>query len=488
MKKPHHKKPLSNANKSPHQNIALSIFSLALEPHIVVTCRKLVWFDCFSWRLFLARLWLGFWFGFGFCAWIYGFVWLAPLFETTQGMLAQICATFVMSVLLLLALSVWLLIPKALKGYFGFFAGLFLFYWVGLSFRYSAFPFLIPFVWLGVGFVYAVLFYVALFFTARIYRILSLLVLGVIAPFGFDWFVPQAFFAYSIFGVTVWQFLALLCGIALLLPSSNTSKQRIVFGVVMLCVGIDFGTKYAPPDPFLEDQIALVQSNIPQDLKWQENTLQYTIESVFDTIDSAIAHSKQMIIFPETILPFILNSENPLEQSVQQKLLTLSKDIVIVLGAFSEQNLAFHNSTYIFANAKMQILNKVILAPFGERIPLPDFLAKPLYKVFFGLEEGLASANVPQNFTALGRLWRNAICYEGTSRKLYTSAPPYLVMISNNGWFHPSIEPYLQRVLLKYYARLYGTTILHAVNRSDSGIIAPLLFGDKIEGFMLATH
>ena len=195
-----------------------------------------------------------------------------------------------------------------------------------------------------------------------------------------------------------------------------------------------------------------------------------------------------MIIFPETILPFILNSENPLEQSVQQKLLTLSKDIVIVLGAFSEQNLAFHNSTYIFANAKMQILNKVILAPFGERIPLPDFLAKPLYKVFFGLEEGLASANVPQNFTALGRLWRNAICYEGTSRKLYTGAPPYLVMISNNGWFHPSIEPYLQRVLLKYYARLYGTTILHAVNRSDSGIIAPLLFGDKIEGFMLATH
>jgi len=46
-----------------------------------------------------------------------------------------------------------------------------------------------------------------------------------------------------------------------------------------------------------------------------------------------------------------------------------------------------------------------------------------------------------------------------------------MIVLSNNGWFTPSIEPILQRLLLQYYSQKYGTTIYHAVNMSDSYVI-----------------
>ena len=48
-----------------------------------------------------------------------------------------------------------------------------------------------------------------------------------------------------------------------------------------------------------------------------------------------------------------------------------------------------------------------------------------------------------------------------------------MILISNNGWFVPSVEPTLQRLLLEYYSHRYGTFIYHSVNMSDSYIIVP---------------
>ena len=54
--------------------------------------------------------------------------------------------------------------------------------------------------------------------------------------------------------------------------------------------------------------------------------------------------------------------------------------------------------------------------------------------------------------------------------------PKLIIMISNNAWFTPSIEPYFQQILLKYYARMHNSTILHSANGSNSMLIIPALF------------
>jgi apolipoprotein N-acyltransferase len=81
-----------------------------------------------------------------------------------------------------------------------------------------------------------------------------------------------------------------------------------------------------------------------------------------------------------------------------------------------------------------------------------------------------ADSNVT-DYTIDGRKYRNAICFEATSERLYEGRPEHMIVLSNNGWFTPSIEPTLQKLLLQYYSRKYGTAIYHAVNMAESYII-----------------
>ncbi|MDL0079548.1 apolipoprotein N-acyltransferase [Helicobacter zhangjianzhongii] len=444
---------------------------------------------------FFSRLLLGLLYALGFCAWLYVFALIALMQDSTleASFSAHIASALLLSILVLASFSIWLYVPRAIGGYFGFFVGVLLFYWIGLSFRFSIAPFLLGFVCVGVGLAYAALLYLGLYFTSKIYRIFSLFALGIFAPFSFDWFVPQSWLAYSVFGVGDLAFIGILCALALGLYRGKARVVRMLVSAVLLLACVDWAMvdssahrqALAHITP-LADEIVIVQSAIPQDLKWEQSTIDSVLEGIMSDIDSAIMDSKQMIIFPETILPFVLNHQQGFPKRVLEAFLAKSAKITIVLGAFSEEGSQVHNSTYVFKDMGVEILHKVILAPFGEKIPLPDFLAKPLYKLFFGIDDGLQAAKDPQDFSALGRLWRNAICYEGTSKEIYTNAPKYLVMISNNAWFYPSIEPFLQRVLLKYYARKFGTILVHSANYSRSMIITPLI--DDTRATRILSH
>ena len=46
-----------------------------------------------------------------------------------------------------------------------------------------------------------------------------------------------------------------------------------------------------------------------------------------------------------------------------------------------------------------------------------------------------------------------------------------MIVLSNNGWLVPSIEPTQQKILLQYYSKKYGTTIYHAINMSNSYVV-----------------
>ncbi len=48
-----------------------------------------------------------------------------------------------------------------------------------------------------------------------------------------------------------------------------------------------------------------------------------------------------------------------------------------------------------------------------------------------------------------------------------------MIATSNNAWFTPSIEPTLQKLLLKYYAKKYDVTIFHSINGSENYTIRP---------------
>ena len=422
-----------------------------------------------------------------------------------------------------LAMWSFLKLPRALRFYFGFYVGLLLFYWIALSFRYAPLPWLLPFVILAVALIYSLILGFLLWIQWVYFRVFALLILSYIHPFGFDWLLPEAFFSYSIFGVDKFSFACLLLGLVMIFFSRRKSQSRghslnislrgrwaswgrtlgrRLLGVVFLllaCVQSEFvpghtllSSVFAPVYSFLPSSLAhkfkfskealqdsipldfaLTQTYIPQTLRWSPATFERISAQNLALIDAAIKKGKQAIVLPETAFPTFLHQRADLMRALKQR----SEHITIITGALRIGNDGrIFNSTYIFHHGEAQILDKVILAPFGEKIPLPDFLAKPLQKLFFNQNNAFTSAPTPQNFTIDGTTFRNAICYEGTSSLLYVDRPHFVIVISNNAWFYPSIEPFFQQILLKYYARITPSLILHSANFSKSMMISPSLF------------
>lgn len=369
------------------------------------------------------------------------------------------------SLLALLALAFYLKLPRQSGFAFGFWVGIAWFYWMALSFRYYELTYLIPFILLGIGGVYGVLFSLALYLKNPLVRALLLWLLSHVQPFGFDWMVPEVMLVPSLLGSSKLSFGLILLSLSLfwLLP------QRWLKPLPLLLLPFALYSKPLSPSlpPF---EVEIIETHIPQEIRWEREARARIIEENLKRIDAAILEGKALILFPETAFPLLLNKEDWVLERLAQK----SQEIAIITGALRAEEGEIYNSTYFFHQGRIEVADKIVLVPFGEKIPLPDFLVKPLNRLFFGgAQDYRASASKPVDFELHGVKLRNAICYEATSAILYEGSPQFMVVGSNNAWFYPSIEPALQRLLLGYYAREHRTIILHATNRSPSGIIAP---------------
>lgn len=294
-----------------------------------------------------------------------------------------------------------------------------------------------------------------------------LLLLSYIHPFGFSWFKPELVFINSYLGVTKWQFGIVLFSLSLhLLLSQKKVTLFAILALIPVLFAVDIHSKI---DTDFDMKVILYDPELPQEIKWDPRYKEQIIQNDLKAIKRAIKEKKEMIVLPESAFPIYLNKD----KSLMQKLKKLSKNITIVTGALKYTDKGYYNSTYYFINQKVTIADKVVLVPFGEEIPLPKFLKDFINRIFFDGAEDFKTAKKPTVITIKGKNFTNAVCYEATEDIIYKNHPRYIIAISNNAWFTPSVEPTLQNLLLKYYSKIHGTTILHSANMGISGIIFP---------------
>jgi len=209
--------------------------------------------------------------------------------------------------------------------------------------------------------------------------------------------------------------------------------------------------------------------NINQSYKWNPKFETTLARQNFVLIKDAIDKKFDLIILPESAFPQYLNLHID-EINILKK---LSMNIGIITGGLTYENKKIYNSSYFFNKGKMKIGHKIILVPFGEEIPLPKFIKTFINKIFFNSAQDYSKAKYPTDFVIKGIKFRSAICFEATTQKLFENSPKKMIAISNNAWFKPSIEPTLQHLLLKFYARKNNTTIYHSANGGISGVIYP---------------
>ena len=360
------------------------------------------------------------------------------------------------------AFALLLYIPKRSVLFAGFFIGLLWFYWIGYSFKYQGVGYMTPIVTFGFGVLYLLVF-APLALTDKPYiRAVFLFIVSFFEPLGWNWMKLELPFVNSYIGVYNYQFVALL--LALSLPPLMQNKKYKFLPLLLLFAAFNYGY---PPQHDAPLKIKLVATHIKQEDKWQQENLLPTVEMVFQEIQKATQEGYDLVVLPESVIPLFLN-KNPLLLSQLQ---ALSKNIDIITGSLLREDHLNYNVTYFFQKGEYKIAKKLILVPFGEYIPLPSFMKKFVNDTFFAGASDFVTAKHPTDFLIKGVKFRNAICYEATCQELYEGDVHYIVAISNNAWFVPSIEPTLQKLLMEYYGRKNGVTIYHAANAAGTGVI-----------------
>jgi apolipoprotein N-acyltransferase len=359
------------------------------------------------------------------------------------------------------ALALLLYIPKRAILIAGFFIGLLWFYWIGYSFKYNGVGYMTPIITFSFAVIY-MLFFGVLALTNRIYiRALLLFGLSYFEPLDWNWLQIELLFVDSFIGVQKYQLITVLS--ALTLPKYIPKAYTFLpLGLIFLALNFN-----QPIQKIAPLKIKLVSTDIKQDEKWKRASLEPTVKMIFQNIDKAIFNDYDIVIFPESVIPLYLN-KNP---KLLDKLLEKSYNISIVTGSLLENKNNSYNVTYMFENGKYKIAKKLVLVPFGEYIPLPKFAQKFINDTFFAGAADFDRAKRPTDFIIKGVKFRNAICYEATCQEIYDGDVDFVIATSNNAWFAPSIEPTLQKLLMRFYARKNGVTIYHSANWSGTGVV-----------------
>ena len=361
----------------------------------------------------------------------------------------------------------------------GAFIGVFWFWWIGLSFEHYHMHWAIPLVEFGTALIYGGIFWLIakialsaerlafknrIVASQRIPTLLSLtlkaaglLVLSYIHPFGFDWFKPELLFVESYIGIDKWRFALVLGTLCLFLLYRRPFILTLLLFAVNTCLP---SVSYESPH-----DTAIVTTRTDVEKKWDKRRHKMQFDALFKRIDLATEQNKKIVILPESVFPVFINLTPELFNRLKEK----SKRINIVTGGLYWDGATPKNAAYIFTKeGRVTVAEKTVLVPFGEANPLPDFLSDWVNRIFYDDAVDYKAADTPTDYRIEDRVYRNAICFEATSETLYKPVPKRMIVLSNNGWFVPSTEPTLQRLLLEYYHRKYGTTIYHAINMSRS--------------------
>jgi apolipoprotein N-acyltransferase len=301
---------------------------------------------------------------------------------------------------------------------------------------------------------------------------------------GFPWLVvgysqvpasPLAGYAplVGVYGVSF-----LLALIAALLVWSTTTPgrlaQRAWAAAVIVALGVGGqalrGIDWTTPDG-APTTVALLQGNIPQDMKWQPEKMLATLDSY---ARMATASPARLIVLPETALPLF---ESDLPDAYREGLIALGRknggDVLTGLPTGSLQA-DYYNSVISLGSAPSQRYHKVHLVPFGEYIPLKAVWGWVVEVLHIPLSD-FARGAIDQRPLAIGgqRVAAN-ICYEDAfGEEIIRQLPEasVLVNVSNLAWFGDSFAPWQHAQMSQMRALETGRMMLRATNTGVTAII-----------------
>ncbi|MGH8585877.1 MAG: apolipoprotein N-acyltransferase [Gammaproteobacteria bacterium] len=217
-------------------------------------------------------------------------------------------------------------------------------------------------------------------------------------------------------------------------------------------------------------EVALIQGNIAQAMKWAPAERQATIDRYLAL--SAPHWDKDLIVWPETAIPAFYDASMPYVQTL--KALAARHPTEVLIGVpYAEGN----GEDYFNAVVSVRhtgIYRKRHLVPFGEYMPLPGALLRVLDFLEIPLSDFSAGPRYQPLLEVAGHPIGVSICYEDAFGEEVIDALPaaeLLVNVSNDAWFGDSLAPHQHLQIARMRAREAGRYLLRATNTGVSAVI-----------------
>jgi apolipoprotein N-acyltransferase len=223
-------------------------------------------------------------------------------------------------------------------------------------------------------------------------------------------------------------------------------------------------------EPF---SVALVQGNISQHFKFDEDALVGTLETYRRL---ALQSDARLTVLPETALP-LLRHEVPQNLIVQLRDHARQNGGDVLIGSFERDDGGYYNSVFSLGSADEQHYRKHHLVPFGEFIPLRPLLGWLINGVLDIPMGDLARGGAAQPpLQVAGQQVAPDICYEdvfGEEVIRHLPQASVLLNLTNDAWYGESHAASQHNQISRMRALETGRMMLRATNTGVTSIIGP---------------
>lgn len=257
----------------------------------------------------------------------------------------------------------------------------------------------------------------------------------------------------------------------------------LVFGCVNLYNAVRWFRGVGPPSGYV--QVAVVQPNVPQRIKWDERYSRQILKKLFALNATATLKSTELVVWPETAIPYYIDESRPFNLTEMGELPQENARILTGLLFSSrdgEGRTHFYNGAALFDphGVMLSRYRKIYLVPGSELYPFRRLLG--FTRSFFNIQDISYGAMDPGDestvFTLPEAKFSVMICYESAfpqlSRAFRLAGSNFLVNITNDAWFGRSFAPYQHASFLVVRAIESRAAIVRCGNTGISGFIDPL--------------
>ncbi|MFO8052464.1 MAG: apolipoprotein N-acyltransferase [Candidatus Omnitrophota bacterium] len=178
-----------------------------------------------------------------------------------------------------------------------------------------------------------------------------------------------------------------------------------------------------------------------------------------------------LVIFPEAAWPYVLDKENT--QPINEFVKDSKRNILI--GAITKESSNYYNSALLFdrGGSLVKIYDKIKLVPFGEYVPLRDYLE--FIEVLNSIGDITPGKKI-RSFSYQDKNFAVLICFEDIFPYYVAEIAEnkdFLLNITDDSWFHgqPEASQHLSIMVLRAVEN--RISIARAANSGISGWVSP---------------